>query len=380
MSVVFEHVSFRYPGTDAGVHEVNLEIAEGELLAVIGPSGSGKTTLLKLLSGFEKPDSGRILLNGRDISALPPEKRNVGIVFQSYALFPHMSVAGNVGYPLKVRKVDTSERTRRVREALDRVGLSGHGERSPATLSGGQQQRVALARALIFSPGALLLDEPLSALDASLRAGMRDEIMRVQRDAGIATLFVTHDQEEALSLGHRVAVMFDGRLVQVDEPRALYDAPIDAGVAAFVGNANLFAGTIARDGLIRTAIGALATDTRPFATGDHVTAMVRPERVVPVLAPRRRSGTANLFKGTVSNDRFLGAVRRFDLMVEGGVIQGETTIRDPIFMVSIPREAVQLLPSSPVDSNSRGGSPDEEIATDGCDGQSDGTVASRAGL
>ncbi len=347
MSVAFENVSFGYPGTDVGVHNIDLEIAPGELVAVIGPSGSGKTTLLKLLSGFLKPDTGRIMVKGRDISDLPPERRNVGVVFQSYALFPHMSVADNVAYPLKVRKMPPAERGERVREALERVGLAGHGGRSPDTLSGGQQQRVALARALIFSPGALLLDEPLSALDASLRAGMRDEIMRVQQEAGIATLFVTHDQEEALSLGRRVAVMFEGRLVQLDEPRALYDGPIDARVAAFVGNANLFEATVIEDGLVGTTIGPLVTSTKSHLKGDKVIAMVRPERVQPTLDGKGQANVPNQLQGTVSKDRFLGAVRRFDLEIAGGMVQGETTIRDPICRVSIPPEAIRLLPASP---------------------------------
>jgi putative spermidine/putrescine transport system ATP-binding protein len=351
MSVVFENVSFGYPGTNAGVRSIDLEIAPGEIVAVIGPSGSGKTTLLKLLSGFLKPDTGRIFLNGHDISDRPPEKRNVGIVFQSYALFPHMSVADNVAYPLKVRKIPSDERGQLVRKALERVGLPGHGDRAPDTLSGGQQQRVALARALIFSPGALLLDEPLSALDASLRAGMRDEIMRVQQEAGIATLFVTHDQEEALSLGRRVAVMFEGRLVQVDEPRALYDGPLDARVAAFVGNANLFEATVLEDGLVNTAIGRLTTSTKPHVSGDKVIAMVRPERVLPVPGGSRSAKPQNQLQGTISKDRFLGAIRRFDLEVAGGMVQGETTIRDPICMVSIPPEAIRLLPAFPTNTS-----------------------------
>jgi putative spermidine/putrescine transport system ATP-binding protein len=205
MTVEFEGVSFAYPGTTAGVKDVDLRVEDGELVAVIGASGSGKTTLLSLLAGFLRPQRGRILVDGRDVTGLSPREREMGIVFQSYALFPHMQAWQNVAYPLKVRGVPLAERRKTADEALGMVGLACAGGRAPQTLSGGQQQRVALARALVFRPKALLLDEPLSALDAALRPRVRDEITRVQRAAGIATLHVTHDQEEALSMGDRVA-------------------------------------------------------------------------------------------------------------------------------------------------------------------------------
>ncbi|HAE51557.1 MAG TPA: ABC transporter ATP-binding protein, partial [Tistrella mobilis] len=208
-------------------------------------------------------------------------------------------------------------------------------------LSGGQQQRVALARALVFGPRALLLDEPLSALDAGLRAGMRDEILRVQRAAGIATLFVTHDQEEALSMADRVAVLKDGRLLQVDTPRGLYERPVDATVAGFVGHANLWPGRVAADGLVETAIGPIRTATGGFAPGDAVTVMVRPEEV----SAEPAADAANRFAGRIAADRFLGNLRRLDLEVPGGLVKVETRRRDAIDAVAIAPEAVRLLPA-----------------------------------
>lgn len=344
MTVSFQNVSYRYPGTDAGVDDISLEIAPGEFLAVIGPSGSGKSTLLKLLAGFVAPDSGQILVEGRDVAGLAPHRRQLGIVFQSYALFPHMSVWQNVAYPLKVRGVAKAERRRRAEDALARVGLAAQAERSPTTLSGGQQQRVALARALVFSPSALLLDEPLSALDAALRHGMRDEIIRVQREANIATLHVTHDQEEALSMADRVAVMHGGRLLQVAPPRDLYDRPVNRTVAAFVGQANLWDGRVTGEDTVSTTIGELRCDTTGARTGEAVTVLVRPEQVIPLeTAPAQAS--PNVFAGPITQDRFLGAVRRFDLTVAGGVVKVETNLRGAVTAVSIPPHAVRLLPA-----------------------------------
>ena len=340
MTVQFENVSFRYPGTSTGVENIDLAIDEGELIAVIGPSGSGKSTLLMMLAGFLVPDSGRILIDGEDTAGRPPEKRDLGLVFQSYALFTHMRVWENVAYPLKVRGVPAALRRERAEEMLLRVGLSGMAERRPASLSGGQRQRVALARALIHAPRALLLDEPLSALDAGLRVEMRDEIRRVQRDAGIATLHVTHDQEEALSIADRVAVLRDGRLEQIDAPADIYDLPATCFVAGFLGQANLWDG-IAQHGGVETAIGVLRCDTAGIAPGTRVTALVRPERVLT-------HGTAetnlpNRFPGQITEDRFLGAQRRLDFAVDGGVVRVEIAHRDEVTAVSIPPEWIRLL-------------------------------------
>ena len=263
-------VTFHYPGSDAGVRDVDLAIEPGELVVCIGPSGCGKTTLLRLIAGFLVPETGVIELDGRDVSALPTRARECGVVFQSYALFPHMRVWENVAYPLRVRNVAVEERRRHALLMLEQVGLEGFSERLPAELSGGQQQRVALGRALIFNPHALLLDEPLSALDAATRTTMRDEIRRIQREHGIASLLITHDQDEALSLADRIVVMRDGRVVQDGPPHAIYDAPSDAFVAGFVGRANLIEGTAAGPAAIDTALGRLVTHDHGRAAGAPV--------------------------------------------------------------------------------------------------------------
>lgn len=348
----FENVTFHYPGTQVGVRDVSMGIGRGELVSVIGASGSGKSTLLNLLAGFLLQDSGSILIDGSNVSAMPPEHRELGVVFQSYGLFPHMKAWENVAYPLKLRGVATADRRRRAFDALERVGMGPRAEFGVRQLSGGQQQRVALARALVFQPRGLLLDEPLSALDANLRVEMRDEILRVQRAAGIATLLVTHDQEEALSISDRVAVIVNGRLAQLADPRTLYDAPADETIARFVGHANLWPGTVAKAGEVLTGIGPLVCDTGGFNPGEAVVVLVRPERVRPVTNPSavaHPSGEIiNQFSGHVTADRFLGAIRRLDLTVDGGVIRLESQYRDMVSAVSIPPDAIRLLhPSSP---------------------------------
>src|SRR5437588_4514025 len=238
-AVSLEGVGYRYPGTQAGVTDITLDIAPGELVVCLGPSGCGKTTLLRLIAGFIKPDAGAIRLNGEDVSALPTRSRECGVVFQAYALFPHMRVRENVAYPLRVREVAADERRRRAADMLELVGLTGLSDRLPAQLSGGQQPRVALARALVFGPRAPLLDGPPSAPDAATRAAMRDEIRRIQRAQNIATLLITHDQDEALSLADRIVLLNEGRFVQSGSPHEIYDRPADAFIAGFVGRANL---------------------------------------------------------------------------------------------------------------------------------------------
>jgi len=336
-----DNVSFWYPGAAVGVSDVSLEVRPGELVAVIGASGSGKTTLLNLLAGFLAPRQGRVVIDENDVSAMPPEKRDLGIVFQSYGLFPHMKAWENVAYPLKIRGVTAPERKKRAYEALVRVGMGNRSENGPRELSGGQQQRVALARALVFEPRGMLLDEPLSALDANLRVEMRDEILRVQRAAGIATLLVTHDQEEALSIADRVAVMRDGRLVQVAPPRELYDAPADEETARFVGEANLWRGSVVSSGKVKTPVGVLTCDTRGYRHGANVIVLVRPENVMPLIASSEKA--PNAFAGSVEADRFLGSTRRLDLRVGDGSIRVETRIRNAIDRVTITPEAIRLL-------------------------------------
>jgi putative spermidine/putrescine transport system ATP-binding protein len=339
MSLKLENINFAYPGTEAGVFDINLSIADGEFLAVIGSSGSGKTTLLKLIAGFEVPSQGRVLLDGNDITPLSVRERNLGVVFQSYALFPHMTTWQNIAYPLKIRKIEPKERYRLAMEAIERVGLQGFEERRPQTLSGGQQQRVALARALVFQPKALLLDEPLSALDASLRGEMRDEILRLQREFFISTVHITHDQEEALSMADRVAVLEAGRLVQVATPLELYDKPATRSVADFVGEANLWEGIVESRDSVRLSFGLLTTVNHGYSHGKKVTVLVRPENVTV----GRSEDEINVFSGKIIRDRFLGAVRRYDLAVEGAVILGQTGIRGEIDVVSISPEHIRLL-------------------------------------
>lgn len=341
MSVAVEALAYAWPGSTAGVRGIDLAIAPGELVAVIGPSGCGKSTLLKLIAGFLAPDAGRVLLAGRDATAMPPRARELGIVFQAYALFPHMSALGNVAWPLAIRGVSRAERQKRAAEMLERVGLAAQASRRPGELSGGQQQRVALARALVFGPKALLLDEPLSALDAALRVEMRDEIRRLQQESGIATLHITHDQEEALSIADRVAVMREGRLLQCAAPRELYAHPASRAVAAFVGHANLWEAKVIDAATLRTPIGLLHADARAFAPGAAAAALVRPERVRLGAAP---DGT-NSFAGRVARDRFLGSFRRLDLAVSGGMVVVETASDLVPEAVHIPPEAVQVLPA-----------------------------------
>ncbi|HSD74234.1 MAG TPA: ABC transporter ATP-binding protein [Steroidobacteraceae bacterium] len=254
-AIEFRNVARQF-GTVRAVDDVSLAIAAGEFFALLGPSGSGKTTCLRLIAGFEHPTAGQVLLNGADVTDVPPYERNVNTVFQDYALFPHMSVAENVAYGLRVRKVAPEERQARAREMLALVQLEGLGERSPAQLSGGQKQRVALARALINHPAVLLLDEPLGALDLKLREAMQIELKNLQRKLAITFVYVTHDQGEALSMADRIAVFDRGRIEQLDTPRGLYMRPRTSFVARFVGGANVIEGELAR---------RLSGNARPFA-------------------------------------------------------------------------------------------------------------------
>lgn len=234
--VVFDGVSKSF-GTQTVLNNLNLSLAPGELVTVLGPSGCGKTTALRVLAGFEQPTSGRILIDGKDVTAVPPNKRGVGMVFQAYSLFPNLSVLDNIEYGLRIRRVDRGERRRRAQDLLEMCGLGPFGGRFPHQLSGGQQQRVALARALAVQPSVLLLDEPLSALDAAVRTQIRDEIQRLQRELGITTMFVTHDQGEALAIADRVAVLNKGIVEQLDVPQVIYQKPATEFVARFVGTA-----------------------------------------------------------------------------------------------------------------------------------------------
>jgi spermidine/putrescine ABC transporter ATP-binding subunit len=314
-------VSKRY-GSVCAVDDLSLEIYEGEFLTVLGPSGSGKTTALMLIAGFEDLTAGEIFVRGRSVAALPPEKRDIGMVFQNYALFPHLRVFDNVAFPLRMRGVARNEIARRVRETLHGVHLDGFEDRLPRQLSGGQQQRVALARALVYRPSLLLMDEPLAALDKKLREEMQGELKAIQRELGVTTLYVTHDQQEALALSDRVAIMKSGTLVQVGAPIDLYDRPTDRFTAEFLGEANILEGhvTAARDGLIRVRVQDrldVAAELREdVAVGQRVGVMIRPEAIQ---ARERPDGALNEWPGLVREAVFLGDVVRCVVEIAGSV-------------------------------------------------------------
>ena len=286
------------PPAPPAVRDLDLAVERGEFLTLLGPSGSGKTTTLMMLAGFERPTAGRILLDGRDIAGLPPHRRGIGVVFQSHALFPHMSVAENIAFPLEMRGVRKTERTARVRRALSLVRLEGYEERRPSQLSSGQQQRVALARALVFEPPIVLLDEPLAALDKSLREEMQLELRALQRRLRVTMLYVTHDQQEAMTLSDRIAVFEGGRIRQLATPRTLYEEPENAFVAGFVGENNLLPGTVIGPGeeedecRVRLDVG-LEVEARVAdagGPGSRCVVAVRPERVAIAAVPAREFG------------------------------------------------------------------------------------------
>ena len=283
--VSFTQVRKSYDGQVLVVKDLNLDIARGEFLTLLGPSGSGKTTSLMMLAGFEAPTHGRITLQGRDITALPPYKRGIGMVFQSYALFPHMTVADNVAYPLRARNLAEADITRKVAAALDMVKLGAFGGRMPAQLSGGQQQRVALARALVFEPELILLDEPLGALDKQLRERMQYELKQLHERLGVTMVYVTHDQEEALTMSDRIAVFDQGQIQQLAAPAELYERPANAFVAGFVGENNALEGVVTgRAGdTVTVSLGkgieVVAHAVDALAPGDEAVLSLRPERI-----------------------------------------------------------------------------------------------------
>lgn len=293
---------------------INLDVQPGELLALLGPSGCGKTTALRIIAGLDRPNAGQVFVGGRDVSNLAPNKRNMGMVFQSYSLFPNMTAAENVAFGLEMRFVKRKDRHNRATELLEMVGLPSHAKRYPHQLSGGQQQRVALARALAFEPDVLLLDEPLSALDAQVRANLRDEIRRLQQQTLTTTIFVTHDQEEAMAMSDRVAVMNHGRIAQIGVPAELYHVPADSFVAGFVGQMNRIPAQLVGDQIrvLDSLVGYRPGD----ASGSNLVALIRPENLL-IEKLRSANSRANAVVETVT---FLGALTRVGLRTGSGII------------------------------------------------------------
>jgi len=327
--VTFRSVQKSYDGENLIVKNLNLEIKQGEFLTLLGPSGSGKTTSLMMLAGFETPTSGEILLGGRAINNLPPHKRDIGMVFQNYALFPHMTVAENLAFPLTVRKINKSKVNEQVKQALAMVQLDDFSNRYPSQLSGGQQQRVALARALVFKPQLVLMDEPLGALDKQLREHMQIEIKHIHENLGVTVVYVTHDQSEALTMSDRVAVFNDGQIQQIDAPRKLYEEPNNTFVAHFLGENNRLPAKLVsiENGECKTELlgdkicHALAVNVGEI--GEYVNLSIRPERV---LLNGASENCANQFEGVVQEFIYLGDHLRIRLGLD----------EDTSFFVKLP--------------------------------------------
>lgn len=306
------------------VKDANFTINSGEFFSMLGPSGCGKTTTLRMIAGFELPTSGAIRLDGKDVSRTPPYQRDVNTVFQSYALFPHMSVLKNVMFGLTIKGVNKSEATKRAKEMLEVVRLSDFADRKPVQLSGGQQQRVALARALVNMPKALLLDEPLAALDLKLRQAMQFELKRIQREVGITFVFVTHDQHEALTMSDRIAVMSQGRVEQIGTPEEIYNTPSTNFVAGFIGDANLVKGKIVsvEEASVEIEVGSNVIQSESlagnFKVGDLVTAMIRPERIVLTPETNATNSSQHYIDCTVTSHTFQGAQSRYGLLTKDG--------------------------------------------------------------
>ena len=321
-AISIDGVSKRF-GRVVAVQDVSLDIAEGEFITLLGPSGCGKTTTMRMIAGFEEPDAGRILLRGDDVVGVPPNKREVNMCFQHYALFPHMSVGSNIAYGLKLKKVPKAERQQRVEEMLALVGLAGYAERKPAQLSGGQQQRVALARALVNRPAALLLDEPLGALDVKLRKQMQLELKRIQHELGTTFVYVTHDQEEALSMSDRIAVMKDGVIEQLGTPRDVYEHPATPFVADFVGVLNALAfrvdETSGADAIMRLGDRdrVIVPAGGSVGQGAQLLVAVRPERVRVHIADVATNGGSRV-AGRVDDVVYLGTLTQFHIATAAG--------------------------------------------------------------
>lgn len=314
-----EDVSRRF-GNVVALDRTNLQVRQGELISLLGPSGCGKTTTLRIIAGFETPDTGCVRVGGRDLAGLPPNRRGLGMVFQDYSLFPHMTVGGNVGFGLVMARRPRAEIEKRVADALQLVHLDGFDSRYPNQLSGGQQQRVALARALVTNPSVLLLDEPLAALDKNLREAMQFELRRIQKTLGITTVMVTHDQEESLTLSDRIAVMNHGRVLQIGTPREIYESPRTKFVSEFLGTANLFEGRVVdveSGGVARVAIGADGMTIRAPAPADkrpNIALGVRPEKIALATTPIDKG---NAIEAEIVGHVFRGTYHAYEIRLRG---------------------------------------------------------------
>jgi putative spermidine/putrescine transport system ATP-binding protein len=349
--LVLQGIQKRFPGgTSAAVEDFNLAAEKGEFVSFLGPSGCGKTTTLRMIAGFELPTAGTITVGGNDITHRPANRRNVGMVFQSYALFPNMSVADNIGFGLRVRKRPKDQIRKRVGELLELINLPDKGGRYPYQLSGGQQQRVALARALAIEPEVLLLDEPLSALDAKIRVALRKEIRSIQRQLGITTVYVTHDQEEAMSLSDRVVVMSEGRVEQIGPPPEIYNFPATPFVASFVGTLNLLPAVVVDGATARISVADQEIrGSKPVATSGRgrVTVALRPEAV-----ELGEGGGENRLRGTIEDVSFLGSIVRTRVKIADDATLSFDQFNDPaltppgigdMVTVSFPTEATLVL-------------------------------------
>ncbi len=344
-----KNVSKAFSGADV-VHDFSLDIEKGTLVSFLGPSGCGKTTTLRMIAGFEQLDEGTIQLDGSDITPVPPNRRDIGMVFQAYALFPNKTVRENISFGLRMKKTPKNEMREKVDAVLEMVRLQETADRYPHQLSGGQQQRIALARALAVQPRVLLLDEPLSALDAEVRVVLRGEIRRIQSELAITTVYVTHDQEEALSISDKVVVMNKGLIEQVGAPEEIYRAPQTRFVATFIGTANQFLGTASgRNTVVCTNIKLLVDGMKDFADGQEVVALVRPENIqVQVEQPRRNDW--NIIPGVVETITFHGAVTRLGVNVSGQRVVADVTVANtkPVSLnqkiwLSFPPGACQVM-------------------------------------
>ena len=305
--IELKNISKSFDG-EVVLNGIDLDVYDNEFITLLGPSGCGKTTTLRIIGGFETPDTGEVLFLGENINDLPPHKRNINTVFQRYALFPHLNVFDNVAFPLKEKKVPKAEIEQRVHEMLDLVALTGFDKRSVSTLSGGQQQRVAIARALVSRPRVVLLDEPLGALDLKLRKDMQVELKKLQKATGITFIFVTHDQEEALSMSDIIVVMSEGCIQQIGTPIDIYNEPVNAFVADFIGESNILDGVMLRDELVSFAGQRFVCVDRGFAPNESVDVVVRPEDV-DIVAPKD-----GMLRGTVTSVTFLGV--HYEIIVD----------------------------------------------------------------